>query len=249
MKKVLDLNNPINLPVLNHHESNKKGNELLSSEEYLMNFLPLIGYSGTVPFERVPLTFTHNLYLKRIVDILFSIVIIVCLLSWLIPILAIIIKLDSRGPVFFLQKRNKRNGKVFICIKLRTMIVNKDADILQAEENDKRITRFGKYLRKNHFDELPQLFNVLWGDISVIGPRPHMISDNLRYAECVDFYALRLRVKPGITGLAQVMGYTGPVKKNDDMKNRIRMDNYYIRHWSLKLDTIIFFTTLIKFHH
>lgn len=190
-----------------------------------------------------------NHILKRSVDIFFSVIIILFILSWLIPVIAILIKSDSRGPVFFLQKRNKKNGKVFTCIKFRSMVVNKDADLVQAEENDERITRTGRYLRKTHFDELPQFFNVLWGDMSVVGPRPHMISDNLRYDECVDHYADRLNVRPGITGLAQVMGYAGRVEDIDEIKSRVRMDNFYIRHWSLKLDAIILYTTIIKAIH
>lgn len=190
-----------------------------------------------------------NPFLKRSADIFFSVLIILFILSWLIPVIAILIKSDSRGPVFFLQKRNKKNGKVFTCIKFRSMIVNGDADLVQAGENDKRITRTGRYLRKSHFDELPQFFNVLWGDMSIIGPRPHMISDNLRYNGCVDHYASRISVKPGITGLAQVMGYSGPVKNIDEMKSRVNMDNYYIRHWSFKLDMIILYTTIINAIH
>jgi putative colanic acid biosynthesis UDP-glucose lipid carrier transferase len=190
-----------------------------------------------------------NHILKRSVDIFFSVIIIVFILSWLIPVIAILIKSDSRGPVFFLQKRNKKNGKVFTCLKFRSMIVNEEADILQAKENDLRITRVGKFLRKNHLDELPQFINVLLGDMSVVGPRPHMISDNLRYDECVDHYANRLSVKPGITGLAQVMGCTGPVEDIAEMRKRVRIDNFYIRHWSLKLDMIILYTTVFKAIH
>lgn len=199
-----------------------------------------------VSFERLPLELGYNRFLKRGADILVSFLVILCILSWLIPILAILIKADSKGPVFFLQKRNKKNGKVFICLKFRSMIVNANADLVPAEENDERITFIGKFLRKKHLDELPQFFNVLMGDMSIVGPRPHMISDNFRYYECVDNYDKRLRVKPGITGLAQVMGFTGPVEDIYEMKKRVDMDNFYIMHWSLKLDMIVMYQTVFK---
>ncbi|HUZ61618.1 MAG TPA: sugar transferase [Hanamia sp.] len=246
MKKVSDLPHPINPSLANHLAGENEENNYAFSGWYLTKFIPAVVRLKIVPFERLPLALSHNRSLKRGADILLSFVVITCLLSWLIPVIALIIEIDSKGPVFFLQKRNKRNGKVFTCIKFRSMIVNEDADLVQAEENDKRITRFGKYLRKKHLDELPQFFNVLLGDMSIVGPRPHMIRDNLRYDKCVDHYANRLSVKPGITGLAQVMGYTGPVEDIGEMKSRVSIDNYYIRHWCLKLDAIILYITIIK---
>ncbi len=200
----------------------------------------------STPFNGQPLELSTNQIIKRSIDIFFAIIFITGILTWLIPILAILIKLDSKGPVFFLQKRNKKNGKIFTCIKFRSMILNKEADLEQAKENDLRITRVGKFLRKNHLDELPQFINVLFGDMSVIGPRPHMISDNLRYDELITHYSFRSKVKPGITGLAQVVGYTGPITDIEKIKNRVNMDNFYIRHWSLKLDMVIFFRTIMK---
>ena len=197
-----------------------------------------------MPIDLRPLDVGVNRWLKRIFDIFFSIFIIACILTWLIPILAFLIKMDSNGPVFFLQKRNKKSGRIFTCIKLRTMIVNEEAHLKQAAENDLRITRIGKFLREYHLDELPQLMNVLLGDMSVIGPRPHMISDNLNYIELVDHYSYRLKVKPGITGLAQVMGNVGPVIEIQKMKNRVGLDLYYIKHWSFALDVKILFLTI-----
>ncbi|MFS8083118.1 MAG: sugar transferase, partial [Ginsengibacter sp.] len=144
------------------------------------------------------------------------------------------------------QKRNKKNGRIFTCIKFRTMIVNEEADLKQAVENDSRITRIGKFLREYHLDELPQFINVLLGDMSVIGPRPHMISDNLNYDKMIDHYSYRSTVKPGIAGLAQVMGLCGRITNINTMKNRVNMDNFYIRHWSLKLDMIILYRTIFK---
>jgi putative colanic acid biosynthesis UDP-glucose lipid carrier transferase len=193
-----------------------------------------------------PFDYRINRILKRIADLFLATFAIICVLSWLISIVAVLIKLNSKGPVFFLQKRNKRNGKIFNCIKFRSMIINEEADLLPAAENDTRITRVGKFLRKNYLDELPQFFNVLWGDMSVIGPRPHMISDNLRYDELIEHYSYRNRVKPGITGLAQVMGYVGLAADIQKMQDRVNMDIFYVRHWSLKLDITILYHTILK---
>lgn len=202
----------------------------------------LIKLSGrTTSFHTQPL----NKVTKRALDLIIAIVVIVSVLSWLVPLLAICIKLGSRGPVFFLQRRNKRNGEIFTCIKFRSMVVNKEADILPAAENDPRITKLGRFLRRYYIDELPQFLNVLWGDMSVVGPRPHMISDNLRYGEMVDHYFYRHKVKPGITGLAQVLGYVGSVGEDTQkIKDRVRLDIFYWRHWSLRLDIVILFRTI-----
>ena len=195
---------------------------------------------------RPPLEKKINRILKRVADIFFSVLAIVFILSWLTPLIAILIKLDSRGPIFFLQKRNKRKGELFTCIKFRSMYVNTDADIIPASKHDKRITRLGEFLRNHYLDELPQFFNVLIGDMSIVGPRPHMVSDNLKYEEQVNYYDYRHSIKPGITGLAQVMGYVGIADNIDKMKERVSMDIFYLRHWSFKLDFIILFRTFSK---
>lgn len=200
--------------------------------------------SITTPFLDLPLDKSVNRLVKRVADMAFAIIIIAGILSWFIPLMAILIKLDSPGPVFFLQRRNKRNGEQFTCIKFRSMIVNADADILPAAKYDKRITRIGKLIRKNYIDELPQFFNVLWGDMSVIGPRPHMLSDNMKYEELIDAYDYRHKVKPGITGLAQVMGYVGTTDDVRKMKARVNMDIFYLRHWSVRMDLAILFRTM-----
>ena len=183
---------------------------------------------------------------KRAVDIFLSAIFIVGVLSWLIPILGLLIKLDSKGPVFFLQKRNKRDGNIFTCIKFRTMIENDDADLLQATFDDERITKLGKFLRNRFLDELPQFFNVLIGDMSFIGPRPHMVSDNNKYEELIEFYEYRYKVKPGITGLSQAMGYVGETRNIQAMRDRVQLDIFYVRHWSPGLDLKIIWQTFRK---
>ena len=185
--------------------------------------------------------------LKRCTDLFFSTILIAGLLSWVIPLMAIIIKIDSRGPVFFLQKRNQRNGKTFTCLKFRSMIVNSEADFQPATLHDPRITRVGKFLRNHYLDELPQLLNVWWGDMSLIGPRPHMIYDNQKYAELIEYYDHRHKVKPGLTGLAQVLGYVGEISNIQFMRDRVQLDLYYVRHWNLFLDLKIILHTIFKF--
>ena len=196
---------------------------------------------------KLPLDNLFQRAIKRAIDILLSTIVIATVLSWLIPIVALLIKLDSKGHVFFLQKRNKRNGEIFTCVKFRSMIENDEADNLQASLDDERITRFGRFLRNHFIDELPQFFNVLIGDMSFIGPRPHMISDNNKYEELIEFYDFRHKVKPGITGLSQVMGYVGETKHIQAMKDRVQLDIFYVRHWSAGLDIRIFWHTFRKF--
>lgn len=195
---------------------------------------------------QLPLDSISKRIVKRAGDILLSSIIIAGILSWLIPIIALLIKLDSKGPVFFLQKRNKRRGKTFTCIKFRSMIENEEADLLQASADDERITKFGRFLRNHYLDELPQFFNVLLGDMSFIGPRPHMVSDNNKYEELIEFYDYRHKVKPGITGLSQAMGYVGETRNIQAMRDRVQLDIFYVRHWTLRLDLKILWNTIRK---
>lgn len=193
-----------------------------------------------------PLEHRFNQLLKRGIDLFISSLLLLFFFSWLFPLLALFIRLDSAGPVFFLQKRNRKDGKSFTCIKFRTMVVNREADILPATENDCRITRVGRFLRIHHLDELPQLLNVWWGHMSMIGPRPYMISDNKKYEKIVRHYHTRHKVKPGITGLAQIHGDAGRISKIEDMQERVKKDIYYIHNWSPALDTKIFFRTIFR---
>jgi putative colanic acid biosynthesis UDP-glucose lipid carrier transferase len=214
------------------------------------NLLGIIDVATTAtPLLNKPLDIVFNRVLKRGFDIVISIIMIVGILSWLIPIIGILIWVDSKGPLFFLQKRNKRNADVFTCIKFRSMILNENSDTLPALPNDKRITRIGHFLRDNYIDELPQFFNVLWGDMSVIGPRPHMVSDNIKFEQEIEYYSYRHRIKPGITGLAQVLGYVGAIEDIQKMKERVSMDIFYQRRWSIKLDIIIMWRTMLKQFH
>ena len=205
------------------------------------------GLSTVQSLREMPLSNDYNTFLKRIFDIIFSFLVITLLLSWLTPLIALLIKLESSGPVFFKQTRNGIKYKEFTCFKFRSMIENSDADIQQATKNDLRVTRLGKILRKTSLDELPQFFNVLIGDMSVVGPRPHMTRENERYSKTVNKFMVRHFVKPGITGLAQVKGYRGEIETEEDIVNRVKYDIYYLENWSLLLDLNIVFLTSINF--
>ncbi|MBL4733794.1 MAG: undecaprenyl-phosphate glucose phosphotransferase [Flavobacteriales bacterium] len=191
-----------------------------------------------------PLENAFNSFIKRAFDIVFSSFVILFLLSWLSPILAILIRLGSKGPVFFTQKRSGKVNQEFWCWKFRTMEVNTDADAVGATKNDPRITRIGKFLRHTSLDELPQFYNVLLGNMSVVGPRPHMLKHTEEYAKIVDRFMVRHFVTPGITGLAQVRGYRGEVKDSELMYRRVRTDVWYIENWSFLLDIQIIFKTI-----
>lgn len=206
-------------------------------------------FYGLVPvleFRNIPLDDSFNLVLKRSFDIVFSLLVIILVLSWLIPILSVVIKLESNGPIFFTQKRNGYNYKSFDCIKFRSMFPNNKADLIQVSKTDERITKVGKFMRQTSIDELPQFFNVLTGDMSVVGPRPHMLSHTEIYANKVDKFMVRHFVKPGITGLAQISGYRGEVQSDQDIIGRVKFDIFYIENWSLFLDIKIIIKTIIK---
>lgn len=192
----------------------------------------------------IPLDDAVNKFLKRTFDITFSLIAILFLLSWLLPLLALIIKLDSKGPVFFKQERSGIDNKTFSCWKLRSMYVNTEANLQQARRGDARITKVGAFLRRTSLDELPQFFNVLMGQMSVVGPRPHMLKHTQEYAASVDKFMVRHFIKPGITGLSQVRGYRGDTSEAHQMKGRVRLDIFYLENWSLLLDLKIIFYTI-----
>ena len=192
----------------------------------------------------VPLETEFAIVVKRSFDIVFSSLVIITLLSWLIPLMYILIKLESPGPVFFKQKRHGLKRQSFWCIKFRSMAMNKDCDTKMATKNDMRITKIGKILRKTSIDELPQFLNVFMGDMSVVGPRPHMETHTSDYEISVDKYLVRHFVKPGITGLAQIRGYRGEISTPADILNRIRLDILYVEKWTLLLDIKIIVKTI-----
>lgn len=184
--------------------------------------------------------------MKRTFDILFSSFVIVTVLSWLVPLLYVLLKTESDGPLFFKQKRHGVNCESFWCYKFRSMTPNKNSGTLMASKNDMRITPIGKILRKTSIDELPQFINVFLGSMSVVGPRPHMESHTQEFEDSVDKYLVRHFVKPGITGLAQIKGYRGEIIKKADIVNRVRLDILYLEKWSLQLDINIIYQTVIN---
>ncbi len=203
-------------------------------------------YIPVLSLRDIPLHNPINALIKRAFDIVFSLIVIFGLLIWIAPVLAIIISIESRGPVFFVQKRTGFDNREFACLKFRSMAINTAADAVQAGKNDMRVTRIGRFIRRTSIDELPQFYNVLFGNMSVVGPRPHMISHTNEYANKVDKYMLRHFVKPGITGLAQVRGYRGEIEKDSDIQNRIKFDIFYVENWSFFLDIKIILQTILN---
>lgn len=203
-------------------------------------------YIPILSLRDIPLHNPVNGLLKRVFDIAFSLVVIFGLLIWIAPLLAILITIESRGPVFFVQKRTGYDNREFQCYKFRSMAPNPSADLVQAGKNDMRVTRIGRFIRRTSIDELPQFYNVLFGNMSVVGPRPHMVRHTDEYANKVDKYMLRHFVKPGITGLAQVRGYRGEIERHSDIQNRIKFDIFYVENWSFFLDIKIIVQTILN---
>jgi len=197
-------------------------------------------------FRTEPMEYASNRVLKKVFDICFSSLVILLVFPWLFPIIMLIIKLESPGPVFFKQERAGRDNRSFMCLKFRSMYVNGLAHNKQAEKGDSRITRFGSFIRKTSIDELPQFFNVFWGDMSVVGPRPHMVNLAKEYSDLISNYLVRQYAKPGITGWAQVNGFRGETKVLSDMENRVEYDIWYIENWSFLLDIKIVIKTIIN---
>lgn len=231
--------------------------ELLEKKYVLIGFIPNtsietrqsleISYLDTFPillYKQYPLDKFINQIIKRSFDLLFTFLAFALILWWLLPLISIMVFISQGRPIFFAQKRNGLNGKEFNCYKFRTMIPNKQSTTKPTERNDPRVTKLGKILRKTSLDELPQFVNVLKGEMSIVGPRPHMVSENVSYADIIKKYSLRHYVKPGITGLAQVRGYRGAVDTDKDMEARIKTDIYYVRNWSFLLDLFIIYKTV-----
>ena len=202
---------------------------------------------GDVPVIQIhqgPLDFWYNKLLKRVLDLVVAFVVLIGFFWWFTLLLYVISRFGPGGHLFFRQKRTQANGKVFYCLKYRSMHPSDMADTLQAKRNDERFTKVGRYLRKYSLDEIPQFINVLKGEMSVVGPRPHMVRHTEEYSKLIRKFMLRHTVRPGITGLAQVNGFRGEIRNREDLSNRIDLDVQYIENWSLNLDLKIMLQTV-----
>lgn len=204
------------------------------------------GSTVVLKVKKMPFELIENRIIKRSFDIVFSLLICLFVMSWLYPLLFILIKFESKGPVVFKQKREGLYGGEFVCYKFRSMRINSMADKIHTSKNDTRVTKVGAFLRKTSLDEFPQFFNVLLGSMSVVGPRPHMNEQSFKFTKEVRNYMKRKSVKPGITGLAQVSGYRGEITNRIDIENRVRFDIFYIENWSIMLDIKIIFQTVFN---
>jgi len=225
----------LELPLVNRPQSHAIPQTDMASIRYMFHEMNL------QLLDHQPASYYYNV--KRIMDLTIASVFILLVMSWLTPLLAILIKLTSKGPVFFVQKRTGYMGVEFDCFKFRTMFLNDEADVKQVSINDKRITWLGKLLRVTHLDETPQFFNVILGDMSVVGPRPHMLFHTRYYSECIPYYNLRLEVHPGMTGMAQIKDYIGEISVERELRKRIQWDIYYMKNRSIWLDINILLST------
>lgn len=244
-----ELSNKEMLKLIEFVDNNLKILKFLPDNKEIYSKKLDFSYYGVLPIlsmRKIPMDEPFNKFLKRGFDILLSLFVIIGILSWLTPLLGLLIKLESKGPVFFKQKRNGLDYKEFYCYKFRSMKPNAMADLHQMTKGDERVTRMGKLIRKTSIDELPQFINVLKGDMSVVGPRPHMVSHTQMYAERIDKFMVRHFIKPGITGLAQVSGFRGEVDSESHIINRVKYDIFYLENWSLFLDLKIVFQTIFN---
>lgn len=206
-----------------------------------------VSFMGDIPViarREEPLRKSSNKVIKRVFDFIFSLIVLIVVFPWLFIWVAIMIKIQSPGPIFFVQERTGLDGKVFKCIKFRSMKVNNDADELQATKDDPRKFPFGDFMRKTNIDEFPQFINVLKGEMSVVGPRPHMLKHTAEYSKLINHFMVRHFAKPGITGLAQVSGYRGETRYIDQMEGRVKKDIEYIENWTFLIDIKIILKTI-----
>jgi putative colanic acid biosynthesis UDP-glucose lipid carrier transferase len=201
-------------------------------------------YIPILSLRKIALHEPINAFVKRTFDIVFSSFVILFILSWLTPLMALLIRMESKGPTLFLQKRHGLDNQEFYCFKYRSMAVNKSTSDLHVKKNDMRVTKIGKFIRKTSLDEMPQFYNVFFGQMSIVGPRPHMISLSEVYMKKANRYMLRHSVKPGITGLAQVSGFRGEIESDSDIINRVKYDIFYLENWSMLMDLGIIFQTV-----
>ena len=245
---VAEITNKELLSLIDYADNNLKILKFLPDNKEIYSKKLDFTYYGVLPILSMRKIATEepiNQFIKRSFDILFSLFVIVGVLSWLTPLLGIIIKYESKGPVFFKQKRNGLDYKEFYCYKFRSMKPNPEAHIHQIKREDPRVTKVGNFIRKTSIDELPQFINVLKGDMSVVGPRPHMVSHTHMYAEKIDKFMVRHFIKPGITGLAQVSGFRGEVEDDKFITNRVKYDIYYLENWSILMDLRIILKTVL----
>lgn len=207
-------------------------------------YFDMFGNIPILSIRKEPLAQVENRMLKRTFDILFSLLFLCTVFPFIYLIIGAAIKLSSPGPIFFKQKRSGENGKEFWCYKFRSMRVNVDSDKVQATIDDPRKTKIGDFMRRTSIDELPQFINVLLGQMSVVGPRPHMLKHTEEYSRLIDKYMVRHLVKPGITGWAQVTGYRGETKELWQMEGRVERDVWYLEHWTFLLDIYIIYKTV-----
>lgn len=229
-------------------DENRKTIKFIQDTKDILSKNLKIDYYELFPVLSLQKTLLHDPLVKgfkRAFDIFFSLIVIIFVLSWLTPIIGLLILLESRGPIFFKQGRPGLDEREFFCYKFRSMHMNLNTE-QEASRNDPRVTRMGRFMRKTSIDELPQFFNVFLGDMSVVGPRPHLWSQNKAYATKIKKYMVRLYVKPGITGLAQVKGFRGEIETDEDMINRIKYDVFYIENWSFVMDVKIIIQTVIN---
>ena len=196
--------------------------------------------------KKLPLEIFENRFLKRSIDLLFSFCVFIFIFSWLFPIIILLIRIESKGATIFKQNREGIHGEEFVCYKFRSMYKSELLDNGHTKRNDNRVTKIGSFIRKTSIDELPQFINVLLGQMSVVGPRPHMNEHSIKFDKEVRNYMKRKSVKPGITGLAQISGYRGEIKMKSDIENRVRLDVFYIENWSFLLDLKIIIQTALN---
>ena len=235
------------LPIIRYCQNNVVHFYSVPNVSNYLHHRMYLNVMGSVPYlsiMRDPLERPENRLIKRLFDVVVSLLFLCTLFPVILVIVTVVTKLTMPGPVFFRQKRNGINGREFYCIKFRSMRVNADADRLQATKDDPRKTKWGNIMRKTNIDELPQFINVLLGDMSIVGPRPHMLKHTEEYSKLIDNYMVRHFVKPGITGWSQVTGFRGETKELSQMEGRVRGDIYYIEHWSLWLDLYIIYKTV-----
>ncbi len=223
--------------------------KLVPNFNFFANIPVYIDYFGNIPvlsLRREPLEDVSNRIKKRLYDVIISSLVAIFILSWLIPLIGMLIWFESGGPIFFVQKRSGKDNKAFGCLKFRSMKVNKESHTLQASRNDPRITKIGSFLRRTSLDEFPQFLNVLVGHMSIVGPRPHMLKHTNDYSAMINKYMVRQFMKPGISGWAQVNGFRGETRTMWDMEKRVEYDIWYMENWSLWLDTRVIFLTMYK---